>query len=358
MTRPWRRTRALLGPLLTPLYAAAIARRNARFDRGRGVSRAALPVISIGNLSTGGTGKTPFVMWLARALRAHAFVPAIAMRGYASAHGLSDEADEYRRALPDVPVIVNPDRAAGIAAFLAAQDAESGSISQAHPALRPTHIILDDGFQHRRLARDADIVLIDATRDPRRDHFLPRGDLREPLSSLRRAHAIILTRCQQAAPAALDDLEHALRAAAPAALILRARSELTAFRLEPAGTPLEPADLRARRILALSAIGNPAAFLAHLHAALGNPDPALIRELALPDHDLFTDATINRAIAAARNHRADFIIATEKDWSKLARIPASRWPAPLAIALSRTVITTADEAALLALILARCAARV
>ena len=137
-TRPHDTLRKIIGPFAAPLYGAVVARRNRRFDRGIGVKRVPVPVVSVGNLTVGGTGKTPFVMWLCRELVARRISPAIAMRGYKSelSSGRSDEAEEYRAALPGVPVIVNPDRHAGITGFIAGGG-------------RADVVVLDDGFQHR-----------------------------------------------------------------------------------------------------------------------------------------------------------------------------------------------------------------
>src|SRR4051812_23350103 len=170
---------------IEPIYRGVVNARNARFDRGRSVQRVDRPVISVGNITTGGTGKTPVVRWLADALRARGIQPAILMRGYKSAPGqTSDEQELLRSQLPSVVVHANPDRVAG------AQE-----VLRDHPDVQA--FILDDGFQHRRLHRDFDLVLIDATNPFGYDRLLPRGLLREPLAGLARAHAILITRADQ-----------------------------------------------------------------------------------------------------------------------------------------------------------------
>ncbi len=174
-----------MAPLTIPaswIYGAAVAARNARLDRGGGVAAIDRPVVSVGNLTAGGAGKTPMVAWIADLLGAHGRKPVIAMRGYgARPPEPSDEEAEYALRLPDVPVVADPDRLSALRRFL-----------DANPAV--DSVLLDDGFQHRRLARDLDLVLIDATRETLGDRLLPAGFLREPPSALRRADAVVVTR--------------------------------------------------------------------------------------------------------------------------------------------------------------------
>lgn len=341
MSRPYARLRALLGPLAMPLYAAAVARRNARFDRGDGVRRVPLPVVSIGNLSTGGTGKTPLVAWLAAALAARGVPPAIALRGYsprgAPAGPQSDEARLYAQLLPGTPILANPDRAAAIDALLAAP---------AGAAVRC--ILLDDGFQHRRLHRDLDLVLIDASRGPLHAPLLPAGDLREPPAALRRASAVILTHAESASPGALASLAAEIAAAhgrPPIAVTRHGWSGLDVRLPGACADAPEPAAwLRGRRVLAVSAIGNPAAFLVQARAAAGGP---LAGELTLRDHDPYGPPTLARLAAALAQAHADTLLTTPKDWVKL-----ERHPLPVPVARPRLHLSfDAGEADLLALVL-------
>ena len=163
-------------------YSWAVARRNRQYDRGRkSVERVGVPVISIGNLTLGGTGKTPLVEWLARWFRQRDVRVAIVSRGYgAKAGARNDEALELAQKLPDVPHVQNPNRVA----------AARTAIAEAGCQL----ILLDDAFQHRRIHRDLDIVLVDALEPFGYGHLFPRGMLREPMSSLRRADVIGLSR--------------------------------------------------------------------------------------------------------------------------------------------------------------------
>ncbi|MHC4129055.1 MAG: tetraacyldisaccharide 4'-kinase, partial [Planctomycetota bacterium] len=174
-----------LGALAVPaswLYGLAVAVRNRRFAHGDRVTAVGVPVVSVGNITAGGAGKTPTVTWMAAWLRAAGHNPAIAMRGYmARPDEPGDEQQEHVARLPDIHVVADPDRVGALRAFL-----------PAHPDV--DCVLLDDGFQHRHLHRDLDLVLIDATRDTMTDRLLPRGYLREPLSNLRRADAVVVTR--------------------------------------------------------------------------------------------------------------------------------------------------------------------
>ena len=315
---PW--LPAPIASLASRLYLRELTRRNRNYDKGAGVTKLDLPVISVGNLSLGGTGKTPLVEHIARTLVAAGARPAIAMRGYRTSNGLSDEAREYELAIPDVRTLVSPDRIGAINAaqrFLRSQNA---------PPF--TCILLDDGFQHRRLARDLDIVLIDATRSPFDDHPLPRGWLREPIDSIRRAHAVVITRADLA-PNAAADIATRITSIAPDLAVATASYRWTMLELSTGGLhSREPFDwLRAKRVLACSAIGNPDAFLQQVTAHAASPP---VHSISLRDHDPYAPRTIDSLIAAANESRADAIITTRKDWTKLSRIDPARFPCPVA----------------------------
>ena len=167
-----------------PLYAAAVRGRNWLFDRGVGVRRLPRPVVSVGNITAGGTGKTPVVLWLADRLRRKGRRPAVLLRGYEAEGRPQRRADAARgaartrraRCRPRIAVGVNPNRLAG-----------GDGVLRGRPDVDV--FVLDDGFQHRKLARDFDLVLIDAAQPFGYGHVHPRGLLREPLAGLRRADA-------------------------------------------------------------------------------------------------------------------------------------------------------------------------
>ncbi len=341
-----------LGPALARVYTRAIAARNARFDRGRGVVRFDRPVISVGNLSVGGTGKTPMVREIVRVLRDAGHTPCIAMRGYGSdARTESDEAGEYRRAFADVPIVAQPDRTHGLITLFAREHDEQaapgeGGGNAASPR-RTDCIVLDDGFQHRQIGRELDIVLIDATRDPFADRPIPAGWLREPVASLLRADVIVLTHAERveasmvrAIDAAVEHLRgrglDAICRHAWAGLTLTHESGSLHARGPDAQGPDEPSPadphasvpvswLAGRRVAVACAIGNPEAFLSQARAAVGG---ALAGELVLRDHDPFAPATVERLVGMARSSAAGAIIVTEKDWSKLAPRRIA-WPCPI-----------------------------
>lgn len=288
----------LLGPPLALAYRGGVAARNAWLDRAppRRIDR---PVISVGNLSAGGTGKTPVVAWLARELLQAGRRPAIAMRGYkARRGGRSDEQLEHEWRRPGAPVVAHADRFAALSRFL-----------PDHPEIDV--ILLDDGFQHRRLHRDLDLVLIDALRSPFEDHLLPRGFLREPVESLRRAEVIALTRADLAGEEALADLR---------ASIARVRGAVPEVEFAASWSCVDSSDvveprpvewLRGRSFVALCGIGHPEAFL----AMAGRAGARLADTIILPDHARYDSALLARA--ARRAAGTDGLLTTAKDWVKI-----------------------------------------
>lgn len=321
---------SLIGRPLEPLYRAVIGWRNRRFDRGVGVTKLGIPVISVGNLSVGGTGKTPMVMhvvsWLLReSSAADPIRPCIAMRGYAPGRkrGLdapvSDEADVYRRVLPDVPVVAQPDRAAGIRRLL------RGDVGE-----RPTCVVLDDGFQHRRLARDLDIVLIDASRRSLSDRLLPAGWLREPPASLHRAGLVVLTHAEMVDADEIARIEAGVRRASGRGVDAVTRHVWTGLVTSgERGDRLLPLDwLLGKRVVGCCAIGNPHGFMHALRATLSADagcEGTLVGAMVLPDHDPFGPEVVRALAATARDERAEAIVVTDKDWSKLRRTPIESW---------------------------------
>ena len=199
-----------------PVYAGAMVVRNRLYDAGISRSRdLRRPVISIGNLTAGGTGKTPMVRWLANRLRIQGHRVAVLSRGYKSAAGeLGDEQIMLDRLLngPGVEAIImwaNPDR-------MAAAEAALKSDSSVDV------FVLDDGFQHRRVARQMDIVLLSAPEPFGFGHVLPRGLLREPVRGLRRAHAVVITHADEVAESDLLAIEKCVRQIHPTVPIHRA----------------------------------------------------------------------------------------------------------------------------------------
>ncbi|MEM1329797.1 MAG: tetraacyldisaccharide 4'-kinase [Planctomycetota bacterium] len=319
-SQPRRAPVPLPGPVLHVLracYLLELGRRNRRFNRGEGVTRLEVPVLSVGNLSMGGTGKTPMVRRLVEWIRDGGGRPCIAMRGYGAKPGDSDEAQEYQDRLPGVPVVAQPDRLAGLRPLLASRDG-------------PSCVVLDDGFQHRRIARSLDLVLLDASRDPFEDDVLPAGWLREPVSALARADATVITHAEAANPEQLAQMrERASEAGASAVAI--ARHAWTGLRLfTPDGEMAadEVTSLEQYTAVSCCAIGNPAPFLAECRRATRG---RVLAEIVLRDHHPYDDAAVDRLVTAARDSRADVILVTAKDWAKLGRVSPERWPCPVVV---------------------------
>lgn len=276
-------------------FGAATWLRNRLYESGSlATAAAALPVISVGNLTVGGTGKTPFAAWLAARLSASA-VPAVALRGYGS-----DEVEVHRQLNPRIPVVVSADRTAAVREARA-RDADI--------------VVLDDAFQHRRIDRAADIVLVSAEQVLRPRRLLPAGPWREPLSAASRADLLVVTR------KSADDAEtrHALgivRDAVPdvpvAVVHLRPDSLVDVASRE--ALPLDA--LRGASVMAIAAVGEPLAFRQQLEQ-LG----ARVTLHAFRDHHEFTGDEV--AAIAAQVAPDGLAVCTLKDAVKL----AGRWPA-------------------------------
>jgi tetraacyldisaccharide 4'-kinase len=236
-----------LGLYLASLpYHLVVRGRNLGHDRGWLTSYGvAAPVISVGNLTVGGTGKTPCVAFVANHYRQRDYRVCILSRGYGAQGETSDEARVLEEELNDVPHLQGPDRVQ--LARVALEELESEIL------------VLDDGFQHRRLNRDLDLVLIDATDPWGQGYLLPRGLLREPRSSLRRAHLAILTRCDQVAPPQLEQVRQQVRRLAPQLPLAETRHRPTQWS-NSAGETLALDDLSSRPAAAFCGIGNPQAF--------------------------------------------------------------------------------------------------
>ena len=237
--------RAGLWALSQP-YGWAVRGRNWLFDRGwTKTFRAGVPVISVGNLTVGGTGKTPCVAHVARFFSQQNLRVAILSRGYGGKHGCNDEALVLRQNLPGIPHLQGADRVS-----LARQAVEE---------YRSEVLVLDDGFQHRRLERDLDLVLIDATSPWGHDHLLPRGLLREPAAGLQRAGLVLLTRCDQARPEVLADIHRRIRRLVPWLGVVETIHRPGGW-INAAGQTLPLTELKTRPWAAFCGIGNPDAF--------------------------------------------------------------------------------------------------
>ena len=289
---------------LALLYEGVIRLRNRHYERPGVAQRVGVPVISVGNVTVGGTGKTPFVIEVVRMLCELGRRPAILTRGYAARPGQeADEVRELRGALPETPIVVNLDRVAGAAVATREHRADC--------------LVLDDGFQHRRLARELDIVLVDALSPWAGGMLLPAGGLREPRSSLRRAGVIVITRANQAPAERVQALRAQIEQIAPRATCLLARVvPVGAIDSEQRTVPAD--QLADRGVLAACAIGNPRTFEFSL-ASFGLPPRDLV---TFPDHHAYSPGDVERLRATAERAGAGFVVTTRKDWVKLEPL----WP--------------------------------
>jgi tetraacyldisaccharide 4'-kinase len=258
-------------------------------------------VLSVGNLTVGGTGKTPLVEWLLGEIRLLGLNPAVLTRGYGARDG--EEPDELRmmaKNFPGLHAVRDPDRVRGALEAIERHCAEA--------------LVLDDGFQHLRLARQLDMVAVDATAPFGGGHCLPRGTLREPPRGLRRAQVVVVTRSDQVPPEWLDRVSRRVRRLAPRATVAFAVHR--PCDLEDIATgALRPASwLTGRGVVAVSGIGNPAAFERTL-AGLG---ARVLFAERFPDHHHHDPATLGEIGRKASAAGAEAIVTTGKD--------AVKWP--------------------------------
>lgn len=297
--RWWRGEAGMAGTLLDRalwpaegLYRSITAARNAAYARGiLSVERAEIPVISVGNLSVGGAGKTPVAAWIAARLRSWGRAPALVLRGYAD-----DEVNVHRELNPEVPVVVARRRAAAVAA------AKEMGCDVA---------VVDDGFQHRALARDLDLVLVSADGWTERRRLLPRGPWREGPSALRRADVAIVTRKAVSRERARE-VSGALAGFGVPVAVCRIRPD----RLTPlhGGPPRTLDELAGADVLAVASLADPRPFEQNLRDA-----GARVELIAFPDHHDFDQADADR-ILRIRGDRP--LLMTRKDAVKLRdRIP-------------------------------------
>jgi tetraacyldisaccharide 4'-kinase len=309
--------------ILSAVFEQGVALRHVAYRRGwlktRRLSR---PVVSVGNLSVGGTGKTPLVILMAETLLAAGHRPCILTRGYGRRRGkglivlepgphrvadprkVGDEPAALARALPDVPIIVSPNRLRG------------GQIGEQR--FQATVHLLDDGFQHLALYRDLDVVLLDVTRPLSDSALLPAGRWREPFSALRRAHWVILTRTELAEA---GGWQARVQAQNPQARIFRCSTKLAGLVDARSGLSEPQANLLGKKAAAFCGIGNPAAFFADLRGW----GFSVVAERVFPDHHIYRRHELDNLFALWRSAGAQTILTTQKD---LMNLPPD-WNAPL-----------------------------
>ncbi|HPD28743.1 MAG TPA: tetraacyldisaccharide 4'-kinase [Phycisphaerae bacterium] len=289
-------------------YGSLLVVRNAWYDSVALPKWLDVPVISVGNLTVGGTGKTPMCGWLCRQLLGRGLKPAVLSRGYkASEEGLADEMLMLSRQYPQAVLVAHPDRYG------------AGCVAVEHYGVQA--VILDDGFQHRRIGRDLDLLLVDATRPFGFGHLLPRGLLREPLKGMARAGAVVLTRCDLAGSVQVAELEKNVRRLHPEAPVVRAVHRPRGFTgLDGAPVPMPPAD----RIGCLAGIARPDAF----ERTLADMGIRVAQIQWWPDHHCYTAADAEMIRRWAEQNKLDALITTEKDAVKLEALKVD-WPLPV-----------------------------
>jgi len=305
------------------VYQGAVALRNAAYDRGW-IAQVKLPcrVVSVGNLTVGGTGKTTCVEYVANKLLAMGKRVAVLSRGYGAApprdywlrtdagrllldgepmtatDGLADEPQLLARRLAGVPILVGRrrDRTGQLAATQFGADT----------------VILDDGFQHRRVARDCDIVLIHARMPLGGWPLLPRGPMREPLRALSRAHIIMITKSDEAL-GTVGALEEHLQGLNADATVVTTTHEASVLMESATGCAHDPISLAGLRVGLVSSIGDPQGFestVQRLHASVA-------WHTAFPDHHRYQPTDWDAIRMHVRQTRPEAIVTTEKDWVRL-----------------------------------------
>jgi tetraacyldisaccharide 4'-kinase len=281
------------------VYGAGVAVRNAAFDRGwKQAHHAAVPVVSVGNITLGGTGKTPLVEWVARWYRQRGVRVAILSRGYGNTAGLNDEGRVLEENLPDVPHLQDPDRVALASVATHELDCEL--------------IILDDGFQHRRLARDVDVVLLDALEPFGLGHLFPRGLLREPIRSLGRADLVTLSRADLVTAADRMSIRaEAERRAGPLRWVEARHAPLDLIDSEGNASSVD--QLAGQFVAAFCGIGNPDGFRRTLLPLCRG----LLDLRIFPDHHAYSAEDVGSLERWARELDANLVLTTQKDLVKL-----------------------------------------
>ena len=305
-------------------YALVIRLRNFLYDKGwLKTHRVNAKVLSVGNITVGGTGKTPLVVWMCKFLQRKEIQCAILTRGYKTHtqtrrtmddgrwtrgegretrdEGRGTKIDEpgvLAESCPEAKVIINPDRVAGA--------------NKAVTKFGAKVLVMDDGFQHRRLHRDLDIVTIDATCPFGYDRMLPAGFLREPITALKRADAVVITRCDQINETKLRELEEKLREVNPNIVIARSIHRPICARLTD-GKEIGVEQLKGRKIFAFCGIGNPQSFFGTIKSI----GAEVVGSKIYDDHHHYTDNDISEIYEQAGTVKAELILTTQKDWSKI-----------------------------------------
>ena len=304
--------------ILAPLYAAGLAAKNAAYDRGWvKLQRLAWPVVSVGNLSVGGAGKTPLVIRLTQLLAAEDIPVDVLSRGYGRSGYDVERVDAEGEAarFGDEPLLIA--RATGVPVYVGASRYEAGLLAE-HNASSPGLHLLDDGFQHRKLARDLDIVVVHASDFV--ESLLPAGRLREPLTSLKRASAIVLRSEDRRVEAELR------RRGISVPVWIQHRRLAAEF---------------VTRAVAFCGIARPEEFF----SALRSQNVELATTLALRDHQAYSKAEIERLLEKLRRHKAECFVTTEKDAARMTPAQRARLEEAAPLRVARLEVSLEGEGA-------------
>jgi tetraacyldisaccharide 4'-kinase len=302
---------------LSRVYARCVSLRKSLYAKGLLKSkRLNATVVSVGNLTAGGTGKTPMVLWLAEKFIAEGKKVAILTRGYRGSGGTSDEVELLRHRLRDrVRFGVGSNRY------------ESGRRLESEHEIDV--FLLDDGFQHFQLARDLDIVMLDGSRKLRDEWLLPAGLLREPIAACRRADILVVSRKFERPPIEARDAHRFS--------IFYSQTRLLGFRrFESIDEPRYLSEIGSGPFFAFCGIGNPEAFFADL-ARWHVP---LVQRKAFADHHKYSPRDVQRLERDAATSKATAFVTTEKD---VANLPASAFRIPVWVAVIDLVFTAESE---------------
>ncbi len=301
------------------IYSLIIRLRNFFYDRHFFTTyQVKAAVISIGNVTAGGTGKTPLVAWICNNITKDHVINnkdyrlAILTRGYKTTQNSKLKTQNYvdepailAENCPNAQVVIDPDRVKGAA--------------QAIGKFSANVLVMDDGFQHRRLSRDLDIITIDATCPFGYGRIIPAGLLREPLNSLKRADAIVITRCSQVSETQLNLIEDKLRNIKHNILIARSIHQPVYIKtIDNRQIKLE--EFKNRKVFAFCGIGNPDSFI----NSLKNMGYEITGSKIFNDHYNYTENTLSDIQKQAQNLGSEVILTTQKDWTKIRLLEAAK----------------------------------
>jgi tetraacyldisaccharide 4'-kinase len=324
---------------LSVAYRAALAGRNLAYRwRLLHTGRLPCPVVSVGNLTLGGSGKTPTVELAVRTLQEMGAVPAVVSRGHGRAtrgvHVVADR-DGVRvdtRTAGDEPLLL-AERLPGVPVVVGENRYEAGRV--AVERCGATALVLDDAFQHRTLAKDLEILVVQGRAPWGNARVFPRGMLREPLSALARAHLVVVT--NPAGPEPVAAVTATVRRFNPSAAVLAARYQVQDALETQSGRRLPVSELAGRRLIAFAGLGSPQGFA-------DTVDAASVRRVGFveyPDHHWFTERDLSELARDARAAGAQGLITTEKDWVRVRDLPPL--PLPLWVLPVRLVIESGLE---------------